>query len=177
MRQRAWAHALAIGVMGCLLAGCSKNGDKPAITAPMGGAQADASGQTAAVITPVAAGIALPPGYKVDASRTFVLGTDENWTGRLSYSTPTSADDVYDFLHREMPSFGWTETTAMRSDVSLLNFVSTNGMRVATIHIERNAGIASGNSRVDMVVAPVAAAATNRANARSPGAPVPAAAR
>lgn len=167
MRQRVWAHALAIGVAGCLLASCSKKDAKTAITAPMSGVQAESAGGAVAA-TPIAAGIALPPGYKVDATRTFVLGTDENWTGRLSYSTPTTADDVYDFLHREMPSFGWTETTAMRSDVSLLNFVSTNGARVATVHIERSAGISSGSARVDMVVAPVA---TKGPPARPAGAP------
>ncbi len=169
MRQRLWAQALAFGVAGCLLVGCSKKDAKPAITAPMSGAQAQQAGQSGVAVTPVAAGIALPPGYKVDPSRTFVLGTDENWTGRLSYSTSITADDVYDFLHREMPSFGWTETTAMRSDVSLLNFVSTNGTRVATVHIERSSGIAGGNTRVDMVVAPVTTKGSN--SPRPAGAP------
>src|SRR6185436_12735478 len=141
MRQRPWAQALAIGVIGCLLADCTSKDTKPAITAPVSSAQTGAAGQAAPATTPIAAGIALPPGYKVDSGRTFVLGNDENWTGRLSYTTSTPADDVYDFLHREMPSFGWTETTAMRSDVSLLNFVSTSGTRAATIHIERNSAL------------------------------------
>jgi hypothetical protein len=106
---------------------------------------------TAIGVAPIVAGTALPPGYKIDADRTMVLGSDRNWTGRLSYSTSTDADEVFDFLRREMPSFGWTETTAMRSDVSLLTFVSEATNRVATVHIQR--GSLLGSTRVDMVVA------------------------
>src|SRR3954467_9536236 len=64
----------------------------------------------------IAKGVAMPAGYKVDPSRTLIFGTDETWTGRLSYSTKSSAEDVFEFLHKEMPNFGWAELSSMRSD-------------------------------------------------------------
>jgi hypothetical protein len=144
LQVRIWAAGIALAVG---LAGCGGGGKRPPVMS------STASSQELAVTPVVAAGTALPAGYKIDAGRTLIFGTDETWTGRLSYTTNTAADDVFDFLHREMPSFGWTETTAMRSDVSLISFASNNTNRVATIHIERG-GALGGNTRVDMVVSP-----------------------
>ena len=100
----------------------------------------------------IAKGIAMPAGYKVDAGRTLIFGTDETWTGRLSYSTKSSADDVFEFLHKEMPNFGWAELSSMRSDSSVLTFTSEATNRVATINIGR--GSMLGSTEVDLVVAP-----------------------
>ena len=102
---------------------------------------------------PVVGGTALPSGYKINTDRTLVLGGNDNWTGRLSYTTSTGADDVFNFLRREMPNFGWMETAGMRSDVSVLTFTSSSTGRVAMIHIERGSAI-GGRSRVEMVVSP-----------------------
>jgi hypothetical protein len=99
-----------------------------------------------------AKGIAMPAGYKVDADRTLIFGNDENWTGRLAYSAKESADEVFDFLHREMPNFGWVELSAMRSDASLMTFVSESTARVATFHIGR--GSILGSTSVDLVIGP-----------------------
>jgi hypothetical protein len=70
----------------------------------------------------------------------------------LVYTTSMSADDVFDFLHKEMPAFGWAEVTAMRSDLSLLTFTSGATGRMATINIMRASTL--GSTRVDMVVSP-----------------------
>ncbi len=99
-----------------------------------------------------AKGIAMPAGYKVDAGRTLIFGNDETWTGRLAYSAKESADEVFDFLHREMPNFGWVELSAMRSDASLMTFVSDATARVATFHIGR--GSMLGSTTVDLVIGP-----------------------
>ena len=103
-------------------------------------------------MTMAAKGIAMPAGYKVDVDRTLIFGNDENWTGRLAYNTKSSADEVFDFLHREMPNFGWVELSAMRSDASLMTFVSDSTARVATFHIGR--GSVMGSTEVDLVVGP-----------------------
>ncbi len=100
----------------------------------------------------IASGTALPTGYKIDTSRTMIFGTDERWTGRLSYTTSTNADDVFAFLHREMPNFGWSEMSAMRSDSSVMVFASENTGRMATMTIRRGSMI--GSTQVDMVVSP-----------------------
>ena len=102
-------------------------------------------------MAPIVAGTALPAGYKVDLDRTIILGAPDKWTGRLSYTTSTGADEVFDFLHKEMANFGWTEATAMRSYLSLLTFTSAATNRTATVSIAR--GSILGSTRVDMVVA------------------------
>lgn len=144
MNRRALV-ALALSVS---LAACAEQG--PPVTASSTSATTDASG-AAAPLAVIAAGTALPAGYKVDSGRTMIFGTDDKWTGRLSYSASGTADEVFDFLHREMPNFGWMETSAMRSDNSLLTFTSTGTGRIATINIRR---IAMGATQVDMVVSP-----------------------
>lgn len=86
------------------------------------------------------------------SAQIMIFGTDERWTGRLTYTAAGSADEVFDFLHREMPNFGWIEISAMRSDNSLLTFTSESTGRLATINIRRGSVI--GSTQVDMVVAP-----------------------
>jgi hypothetical protein len=98
------------------------------------------------------AGTALPAGYSIDANRSLILGTGDSWTGRLSYTATGSADEVFDFLRREMPNFGWSEISAVRSDINLLTFDHNATGRIATVRIER--GTVLGSTRVDMIVAP-----------------------
>lgn len=144
----------AAAVVFCLV-GCA---DRPAVTATAPTVAEDGTvieGASPAQMAVLAAGTALPAGYKVDTGRTMIFGTDERWTGRLSYTTNTAADEVFDFLHREMPNFGWAEISAMRSDNSILNFTSAGTGRLATVTIRR-AGL--GLTQVDMVVSPQAAA-------------------
>lgn len=133
--------ALGIGV--ALLCGCQGAKTPPAT----------AAGPAVAGAAPIVAGTALPPGYKIDSDRTLILGADDRWTGRLSYTTSTNADDTFDFLRREMPNFGWSEMTAMRSDTSLIAFSSESTGRVATLYISRGSML-GGGVHVDMVVSP-----------------------
>lgn len=138
---------LSIFVVGLvLLSACSGGKNAPAATAT-------STGSAAPGTAPMVSGTALPPGYKIDSDRTLILGADDRWTGRLSYTTSTNADDTFDFLRREMPNFGWSEMTAMRSDTSLITFQSESTGRMATIYISRGGMLGSG-VHVDMVVSP-----------------------
>jgi hypothetical protein len=136
----------AAAVLALLLGACAS--DQAPVTSATG--PTAVSGPSLATL---AQGIALPAGYKVDSDRTTIFGTDERWTGRLTYTTSTAADEVFDFLHKEMPNFGWAELTAMRSDISILSFMSDSTARMATVHIARG-GMLGANTRVDMVVTP-----------------------
>jgi hypothetical protein len=145
MFRRATALVLILG-----LAACAEGTAVTANNAPSAADDA-AAGSTAQLVV-LAKGTALPAGYKIDPSRTMIFGTDEKWTGRLTYTAAGSADEVFDFLHREMPNFGWVEISAMRSENSLLTFSSESTGRLATINIRRGSVI--GSTQVDMVVAP-----------------------
>lgn len=142
-------RAIAALVLSLGLTACADQG--PPVTASSASTTAEAGGAPAQ-LTVIAQGTALPAGYKVDTGRTMVFGTDERWTGRLTYTAAGTADEVFDFLHREMPNFGWIETSAMRSDNSLLTFTSASTGRIATINIRRSSGM--GATQVDMVVSP-----------------------
>jgi hypothetical protein len=133
------------------LTACAEGGAVTATNAPSASDNAAAVGSTAQIMV-LAKGTALPAGYKVDPERTMIFGTDDRWTGRLTYTASGSADEVFDFLHKEMPNFGWVEISAMRSDNSLLTFSSESTGRLATINIRRGSVI--GSTQVDMVVAP-----------------------
>lgn len=146
---------IAFSLVGLLLlASCAEN------SAPVTSSPAATAADEAATPPPITAGTALPAGYKVDAARTIIFGTDESRTGRLSYTTSTSADDVFDFLHKEMPNFGWAEVTAMRSDPSVMTFSSAATSRTAAITIAR--GNTLGGTRVEMVVALTGPAGTSK---------------
>jgi hypothetical protein len=143
MRSLGEARAAALAL--ALLAGCTAapngSGDKPAA------APADAP-----PVVEVPPGTALPAGYHIDSARSLILGDGESWTGRLAYSATGSADEVFEFLRREMPKFGWVETYAVRSEVDLLGFGSPPTGRVAIFRIER--GSMLDNTRVEMIVSP-----------------------
>lgn len=150
------ARAVAL-MLGAILGAC---------TASQGGG--DKPGEAAATEAPrveVPPGTALPAGYRIDSSRSLILGDGETWTGRLDYSATGSADDVFDFLRREMPKFGWAEIYAVRSEVDLLGFASAATGRVANIRIER--GSMLDGTRVDMIVSPATAASKPAPAART----------
>lgn len=114
-----------------------------------GASQQAESGNRAA--PPQISGIALPDGYSLDANRTIILGEGDRWIGRLSYSVNSNADQMFDFVRREMLNYGWTEVAVVRSEVSQLTYLSQAGDRVASVLIQRSTIY---GSKVDMTVSP-----------------------
>ncbi|WP_374466868.1 hypothetical protein [Ferrovibrio sp.] len=102
---------------------------------------------------PQISGVALPDGYSLDANRTIILGEGDRWIGRLSYSVSSSADDMFDFIRREMLNHGWSEVAVVRAETSLLTYLSGGGDRVASILIQRSTLY---GSKIDMTVSPSA---------------------
>ena len=85
----------------------------------------------------------------MDLENTWVLGSEENWTGRLVLAADSSPILMYDFYEREMPKFGWAKVTTVRG--SMINMVYDRESRVATIRITADG---SSSSVVDVLVAP-----------------------
>jgi len=107
-------------------------------------------------------GVALPEGYSVDAGRTLILGDGDRWTGRLSYTIYSDANDMFDFYRRKMPPMGWSELSVVRGETSTLVFSSGSAGRIATVQIVPRTIM---GSRVDVVVAPQAGGGTSAAAA------------
>ena len=93
--------------------------------------------------------IAVPAGATMDVERSLVLGTRDEWIGRLSMSTGQGPSATYDFFLREMPKFRWQEITTVRSETSVLTYSREN--RIATIQIRKKT---LGGSKVDITVSP-----------------------
>ncbi len=108
--RRATVVAVAI-VAAALTAGCTRS-TAVSSTTP----EAKKSG----AVTPTGFGqfndIPIPEGSTMDMDRSLILGAQERWIGRLSLSTNQSAPAVFDTFQSQMPRFGWSEVSAVRSE-------------------------------------------------------------
>ena len=85
----------------------------------------------------------------MDVERTLVLGTRDDWIGRLSMDSGQGPSAAYDFFLREMPKYQWQEITTVRSETSVLTYSRDN--RIATIQITKKT---LGGSKIDVTVSP-----------------------
>jgi hypothetical protein len=135
---------VAVIIAAALAAGCTRS-TAVSSTSP----EAKKSG----AVTPTGFGqfndIPIPEGSTMDMDRSLILGAQERWIGRLSRSTSQSAPAVFDTFQSQMPRFGWSEVSAVRSETSVLTF--SQGERVATIQIARTT---FGGSNVDITMTP-----------------------
>ncbi len=93
--------------------------------------------------------IPMPGKNSIDLDKTLVFGTERDWIGRVSLSSSLGVSEIYDFYKREMPRFGWTELTSVRSATSVLSYQMDN--RIATIQV---AGQRFGGSAIDFWMNP-----------------------
>jgi hypothetical protein len=93
--------------------------------------------------------IPVPPRSEMDTSRTLLLGSQDKWIGRLVFSSGYSVSQLFDFYKQEMPAFGWTEITTVRSELSVLTYKRQG--RIATIQLSDTR---LNNSEVQLTVSP-----------------------
>lgn len=93
--------------------------------------------------------IPIPGRAEMDLERSLILGSADEWLGRVSLGTSESVPEVFDFYQREMPSFGWGEITIVRAEVSVLTYERAG--RIATVQIQKSA---LGGSEVSITVSP-----------------------
>jgi hypothetical protein len=75
----------------------------------------------------------MPEGASMDVARSLILGTDDNWLGRLVLRLSGNVPDAFDFYRREMAAFGWNEVTVVRAETSVMTYERSG--RVATIQL------------------------------------------
>ena len=135
-------HKFAVmALMALAVAACS--------SAP--GGSSSSSGETTGTPLGPVAGVPLPAGYELDQSRSLVLGEGDRWAGRFSYTLNSPAASMVDYYRRQMPTLGWQEISVVRSETSVLVYVSPGTQRAATVHIQPRTLI---GSRVDVIVSP-----------------------
>lgn len=93
--------------------------------------------------------IPMPSNSSLDMDRSIIFGASDAWHGRLVLNSGGSPAQMYDFYEREMPNFGWSKVTVVRSDISVM--VYDRESRVATIKLS---GGSFAGSTVDITVSP-----------------------
>ena len=134
-QPRARLFAVALIIAAVSLAGCTPR-------SPLGsGGGADRGGKGAAAGTQKQArevqfaDIPVPKGRKINVDKTVVVGTDV-WYGQLTYDTNHSAESMFDFYNRELPSYGWHKITSVRAHTSIMTYDRQN--RIMTLAIKPN---------------------------------------
>lgn len=118
--------SLMFAVMAPVLAGC-------AMSETMGGRGEGAEG----TLPPSFAqfnDIPIPEKAMMDLKQSLLLGGESTWIGRLVFTAPYTQNSLFDFYMSEMPKFGWSEITVVRSKISVLSF--RRDTRIATIQLE-----------------------------------------
>ena len=66
--------------------------------------------------------IPIPSKSIIDLEKTFIIGKDDDWMGRLSLINKQNVEEIYSFFLNEMAKFSYKEKSSIRSDVSTLIF-------------------------------------------------------
>ncbi len=114
--------------------------------------------------------VPMPANASVDLNNLFVMGNDGAWFGRIVLSPGSSVADMYEFYRREMPRFGWSEVSNIRSANSVLVF--QQGDRVATIQINPS-GTITAASKVEFSMTPRTGQLRVMSNGPQPSQPAP----
>ena len=93
--------------------------------------------------------IPIPANAEIDFDNLLVLGAEDGWIGRLAMTTGYKMSDMYTFYEREMPRFGWTKITSIRSATSAMTY--SRGDRIATITLQSRT---IGGTAINFTVAP-----------------------
>jgi hypothetical protein len=132
---------LAAVVCALGLASCSST--------PLGSSPSGNSAQMAATASQLLGPMALPAGTVIRADQSLIIGSGDNWVGRVVLDVGRDLDAAYAFFLDGYPAQGWTVVSAIRGKTSLM--VMTRGDRTATLEMH-DGGLLG--STVVMTVAP-----------------------
>ncbi len=92
----------------------------------------------------------LPAGAKINHSQSLIMGSGENWVGRVVMELGQNPNAAYNFFLEQYPQQGWTLVSAVRGKSSLLVF--TKADRSATVELTE--GSVLGGSVATLTVTP-----------------------
>ena len=134
-------HPFGAVVCALGLASCSST--------PLGSSPSGNSAQMAATASQLLGPMALPAGTVIRADQSLIIGSGDNWVGRVVLDVGRDLDAAYAFFLDGYPAQGWTVVSAIRGKTSLM--VMTRGDRTATLEMH-DGGLLG--STVVMTVAP-----------------------
>ena len=110
--------------------------------------------------------IQLPPGARILHEQSLVIGTGENWVGRVVMDSARDTTSAYSYFLDNYPSLGWTLLSAVRAKSSVLVF--NKGERNVTIEIQEGNPLSGGAALVILTLAPRSANVVSPALAKKP---------
>ena len=108
----------------------------------------------------------LPPGARILHEQSLVIGTGENWVGRVVMDSARDTTSAYSYFLDNYPSLGWTLLSAVRAKSSVLVF--NKGERNVTIEIQEGNPLSGGAALVILTLAPRSANVVSPALAKKP---------
>ncbi|MBU3712153.1 MAG: hypothetical protein FGM21_10270 [Limnohabitans sp.] len=135
MRELHWA-VLSLGLLLCACASKPLEGE---LKSDMPRPSMEILGQTQ-----------LPAGAKIDHEKSLIMGSGDQWVGRVSLDVGRDVSAAYKFFLETYPQQGWTLVSAVRGQTSLLVF--TKQERNATVEFQEGSLFGSGS--VTMTVSP-----------------------
>ena len=130
---------LAFSLSIALLSGCAGLGTSTPIQSTSAVPSADFLGTTQ-----------LPAGTKILYGESLIMGSGDNWVGRVMLDVGKDSMAAYSFFLDQYPQQGWTLLTAIRGKNSLLVFTKQD--RSATV--EMNEGNFLSSTLVTLTVTP-----------------------
>jgi hypothetical protein len=131
----------AIVFSACLMAGCASS------PVQMGGT---AAGEKSMSPTEAVGQSALPPGATFRPENSLIIGSGDQWVGRVVADVGRDVEAAFRFFIDTYPAQGWTLISAVRGKSSLLVFTKQD--RTATIELGEG-GLIGGGS-LALTVAP-----------------------
>ena len=131
-----------MAVVLALLTACANTTTAPAVSAGADGQVPNANqllGQ-----------LSLPPGARLLSDQSLIIGSGDNWVGRVVLDVGRNPDTAYGFFLETYPPQGWAVVSAVRGKTSLL--VLTRQERTATVELIDGGML--GNSQIVLTMAP-----------------------
>ncbi len=94
--------------------------------------------------------LSLPPGARLLSDQSLIIGSGDNWVGRVVLDVGRNPDTAYGFFLETYPPQGWAVVSAVRGKTSLL--VLTRQERTATVELID--GGLLGTSQIVLTMAP-----------------------
>jgi hypothetical protein len=117
--------SIVVSVLACFLAACTSPAPAPSVSLGADGQVQNANqllGQ-----------LSLPVGARLLGEQSLIIGSGDNWVGRVVLDVGRNPDAAYAFFLETYPAQGWTVVSAVRGKTSLL--VLTRQERTATLEM------------------------------------------
>ena len=93
--------------------------------------------------------IPIPEESIMSMEKTDIYGKDNEWVGKVVFSSPYDVTGIFDFYMTELPKFGWTEVTSTRGTSPVLVYGRYPRIILIQLQPERFSG-----STVTMTMSP-----------------------